>query len=1150
MIFFFSIINQDTQIDCIAEGKFINYEGEQIAILRKNCIDILIVKKNNGKILFATSSNFFKANISIKSFSFKDHRISYLAILDKNGECSLAFFKKSGKIFVSSKKKLKVENYHDFKKFSVASLNLKFLLYLVSSFGSITFFLSIEKNPFNQPIFSKKSIKIKKSKTICFSLVNLEDNSKNVFATIETNYNRPYDKFLIYYEINLCSQIIERKIISKISNTSYMLIPLGNITKKESLFICSEKVVTLIDFEENKHRNIKIPISKKKKAWTNSSFFSSYTTFVGFNHMFYIFSDQYGNIFQLFLNNKSNLKYTKRDFRMRYIDNVDCLVSSMFFFSNGFLFLGTSSGNHLYFQFLTLPSVENSKKNFFFYPSRNLKHLKLIDEMTSFSPLISIEFLYKTKKQNLFMFLLCGSNSRSSIRILKNSCKININGFTCLRNKPIGIFILKKKNFFSIFTTYHNYTSQFFFRKNFVETVENFFISDGKTLNIELLNRKNRIIQITSEKIRLVINKNSKKKKIIDWIPGDLFIINSSSFIRTNSLHYILFLSNKTCVLIGLGKNDVFIELQTMVLKTFNFFSLFGISLNSNYEQNWDFMVLFSGEEKLVRVFSLNSKNFLVLMGIYFLPFYPQSAKIFMKIKETYIIIGLKNGLLLIGKMNSKNGKIEKFDFLKISDSPVFISPKPIQNGIILFGNKIWHLKINKNKTIDYIRHEKADFVEIFQKFLLVSRKKTLKIFKIKKKIKNFSVKEKFLIKFTPYDFIFSNLTKRLKYFFITFNQEPSNSIFHNSIYNQKKKKKSFYIRKEGISTQENLSGLSVISFNVSKKGRNSKTFFSDNLKIRGSSGDKIISGMSFKNYLVEKNKVLFISMIDFEKDFSKNIRFDISKEQDEPFYFLAIFSIKKTKIYDFVKGGRKYYEERIYYLFEKYFSSVCNQKPIFYVKNIFIGNRNILCKDNFILIVELMKKKIENLLICLSSLTKISDVDSKLNYIIVADIFRGLKLFKFCQASHKFLLCFEDINETLIRGCKILNLSLFSIFNKMGCLKFFRINYTRNHKISNTKMYFSIIFCIDLHTKLTEIKPNFTKNKSQEIRIFVYSREGFFGVISSKENKTSNFYKKFIFSLREKTKVAKKFHSIYENSCFDTGIIYFLKRLKQRFVK
>lgn len=1150
MIFFFSIINQETQIDCIAKGNFINYKGEQIAILRKNCIDILVAKKNSGKLLFVTSSNFFKANISIKSFSFENHRNSYLAILDKNGECNIAFFKKSGKIFVSSKKKLKFENYHDFKKFSIASFNLKFLIYLVSSFGSITFFLSIEKNIFNQPIFSKKSIKIKKNKTICFSLVNLEDNSKNIFATIETNYNRPYDKFLIYYEINICSQVIERRIISKISNTSYMLIPLGNITKRESLFICSEKVVTLIDFVQNKHRNIKIPVSKKKKVCKNSSFFSAYTTFVRSNHIFYILSDQYGSIFQLFPNIKPDLKYTKQDFRMRYIDNVDCLVTSMCVFSNGFLFLGTSSGNHLYFQFITLPSVKNSNKNFFFYPSQNLKHLKLIDEMTSLSPLISIEVFNETKNQNLFMFLLCGSNSRSSIRILKNSCKINMNGLTYLRNEPIGIFILKRKNFFSIFTTYHNYTSQFFFRKNFVETMENFFISDQKTLKIELINRKNRIIQITSRKIRIVINKNPKKKKIIDWISGDLSIISSSSFTRTNNLHYILFLSNKTCVLIGLGKDDLLIELQTMVLETFNFFSLFGVSLDPYHNQNWDFMVFFSGEEKLFRVFSLNSKNFLVLTGIYFLPFYPQSAKIFMKIKETYVIVGLKNGLLSIGKINSKNGKIKKFDFLKISDSPVFISPTPIQNGIILFGNKIWHLKINKHKTIDYIRHEKADFVEIFQKFLLVSRRKTLKIYGIKKKIKNFSIKKKFLLKFTPDDFIFSNLTKHLKYFFIIFNQEPSDSIFHNSIYNQKEKKKSFFIRKEGISSQENVSGLSVISFKVSNKGRSTKTFFSDNLKIRGSSGNKIISGVSSKNYLMEKNHVLFISMIDFERYFSKNNRFDISKEQDEPFYFLAVFSLKKTIIYDFLKGGRKYSEERIYYLFEKYFSSVCFQKPTFLVKNISLGNRSILCKDNFILIVELAKKRIENLLICLASSTKVSDVDAKLNYIIVADIFKGLKFFKFCQASDKFLLCFENTNETLIRGCKILNLSLFSIFNKMGCLKFFRINFRKSQKIKNTKIDFSVIFCINFHTQLKEIKLKFTKNKFQISKIFVYSKEGFFGLISSKDYKTSNFYKRLIFSLKENSKIEKKFRNFYENSYFETGIIYFLRRLKQKSLK
>ena len=195
-------------------------------------------------------------------------------------------------------------------------------------------------------------------------------------------------------------------------------------------------------------------------------------------------------------------------------------------------------------------------------------------------------------------------------------------------------------------------------------------------------------------------------------------------------------------------------------------------------------------------------------------------------------------------------------------------------------------------------------------------------------------------------------------------------------------------------------------------------------------------------------------------------------------------------------------------------------------------------------------EKKIENLLICLASSTKVSDVDAKLNYIIVTDIFKGLKFFKFCQASDKFLLCFENTNETLIRGCKILNLSLFSIFNKMGCLKFFRINFRKSQKIKNTKIHFSEIFCINFYTQLKEIKLNFTKNKFQKSKIFVYSEEGFFGLISSKDYKTSDFYKRLIFSLKEDTKVEKKFRNFYENSYFETGIIYFLKRQKQKSLK
>ena len=1102
MHFFFSVFHQISRINAVKKGYFINFEGEQMIFLRQNFLDLIGIARKSGKLIFLFSSNFFRIMVSVFTFRLPETDKDQFCIMDVFGNSYLVSIENCGKFIITSQRNVCNKTSLSQKNILLSALNKKFLIQMSCALEKIKFCCAIKTNKNNQSYFLKKGLEIKNNSSICYSIINIEFGSENMFATLETNYNRPYDKFLIFYEISFASNTIKRRVISKVSNTSYLLISVGNFLENDSIIVCSENSLTLIKPRRLKFKTIFIPRrygSRKNIA----EFVSCYGLYCGRKELFCIFANQSGDLFEISWNLTNTKKCEEEALMINYLDSIHAPVSSLAVLSNGFLFLSMKNGNHLYFQFLMMPINTSFQNHYFFMPSYYKKNLKLIDELCSFSPIITMDLTDFTKKKNSQMLLLCGTNSRSTVRILEQSCELNLLGFMQIRYFPTGLSVLKGRNKFLIVVANFNLTTVFTFKKNFEENMANSLISDQETLVVDYIQIRKGLLQITSKKIRF-IQSICQKKKIIEWKPCDqIYIINSALF-QTKIIHLLIILSNKHCVLLSFTTDFQFVELQTIELMNQNLYSLFGTSFTSNTIEKWDFLVLLSKEEKSYRIYSIDERNFMILNGIYLLPSCPRSANLFIRKKLIYLIISLQNGVLVEGKFNQKNGRVENQKIRTVDKFPFFISTKNCLDGIIIFGSKIWFLPIDQYRTnnINCIQNEPADYVEVLDNFFFVVRKKTLRLLIKKKNSILFTKCYKYRLPFTPKSFCYVNPEPKTILLALFYNEKSFDFFKHNFGFDKTLKQINHNLTNSLKFIPENITGFCMMSFLAGKTSFRSEEFFLDNVIIRGSHGNKRITSICSSKCRINCKNILMISMINSRNSFFNNEPIIIIDEQTCSSHSIGIFSLQKKVVYWSNAGGRLSFSHKIVFLFETYKKAAYRKNSISSFKNLLFGQRYLLYFDNLLLILEMQKNAIKTIFKLRCTAEKISDIDISRNCLIVTDSNNGFKYFRFYHHRQNAILIVENLQNSGIIGCKILDPLTFFIFDKIGNMIFYRINFTQIEFFAKSNKYYNdnnvtIIAKISKNFHLKKIKFMHTTNQSLTFTIVFVSIDGTIGFFS-----------------------------------------------------
>lgn len=326
------------------------------------------------------------------------------------------------------------------------------------------------------------------------------------------------------------------------------------------------------------------------------------------------------------------------------------------------------------------------------------------------------------------------------------------------------------------------------------------------------------------------------------------------------------------------------------------------------------------------------------------------------------------------------------------------------------------------------------------------------------------------------------------------FSHKISSLLEHNFIFNKKKKKIIYNLNQEKNFIRKCTKGIVIFIFHIFKKKKEVEIV--DQIIIRGSNSNKNITGILSKNYGSKDKNILVVSMVSPVKDFFGRRPVLLAKEKNNVTGCVGFFTIQKKTIYFFKKGGRKILKNRLCYIFEDNCPSFMGKNNEFFIQKAFFGKRILICYQNNILITEIINKRLKTILILICSFDKISDIDSNFNFLMISDVTRGLKFFKFCPDLEKHKVVFENFEENNIVESKFLNLFSFYIINKIGNLKFFKINVSKNKENTNCFKTVSLTAGAPKKIYFSKINSIFFGVQKKFPRIFFASYDGTLGII------------------------------------------------------
>nr|UXY88289.1 splicing factor 3b subunit 3 [Cryptomonas curvata] len=1053
---------QTTCISRIVQGIFSTRKKKEIALSRGSFVEIFFFEKKNGKISSFSVINFFSQIVFHTSFRFEKEYRDYLFILDRNGNMNITRFDQPNIcILIDSIELRKTSHLKDFYNSNLA-FDRKNLNFMICGIQTSKFISSIKKNQDLIPIFSNKSFEIKHRYVICFYIICIRPETTNAsnFACIETFYDRPYEKVLVFYYVSFISKIVKRKVICQINYTSYMLIYVPDkCIEKEAIVIFSEGFFTIVNLLTLEISIKNMPL-KKRKGNDDINRIVSFDFFIGKERTLYLLATQDGDLLKFIFTYKFKKNYFTLRSNIEYLDTIEGKISCIQILSGGFIFLSMETGNHLFFQFIGFNKNKYQINNFYFYSRYNHRNILLIEEFLQNLPVLSAEFNDFISLGKHQILLLCGTNSKSSIRMLNYTCLIKNVLSKKLTNNPLGINIIEiEKNIVHVLISFNLYTAIFFLGKKLGEINNSFFITDSPTIIGKYIESRRGVVQSTKQILRF-INFFEKKNRISEWkLFGENFITDFSIF-EKNIVHILIFISSQKGILLEILKNGTFIELEVINLYSSNFISLFGVSIKTNQQSKWDFLVILGKEEKSVRSFSIKKACFIKLVAIQLLPWYPVSAKFIFQNKEFFLLISLDDGKLIYTKFDKNTGQIKIIKIIKISIFPIYISKGNFIPGVLLFDLKIWIIEKDnsKNYPIKLIIEGPVDLVECSKNIILTTRKNRIKIWINKN---NFSKISNLLILdiiSTPIDLSILDVNKQKRLICFISSEINSKNDYHQM--NLLKKNTNFLDSLFFYKTKENeCTNILFISpfFHSSFKKKNF-----DFILYRGANSIKHWNSI-YSNNIYKAVNIVMISSV-YLTYINKNYNpLNRATENIGKISSLLCFYIKKKLKYNYSHGGRFHIENKICFIFEKFmFYDISSSINCFISKKL-LGKRFVICHGNILLIIELKFNNIQKICQFKISSLYVLEIDILKNIILTVDSIEGFKVFSIKNKKKSVDLIGEYFDINNLSCGKILDPLTVIISDKIGNVYFFRQKDNSNYKkeinlLGKKKIHFILI--------------------------------------------------------------------------------------------
>ncbi|AAK39811.1 hypothetical protein (nucleomorph) [Guillardia theta] len=682
--------------------------------IRKNYIDRVILRPS---FIFAVEK-LIKFENRIIDVVYCNIKKNFLVINNKNQLLCINLIK--NKFFF--RYWLICEFLNDIKDLNNMKINIVNRILIISNFSEYKFLSIFENDKFYYLPRIKRNILILNKFVFNYSLVLVNYQRYTRIFSIEGHRCKPYLKLLVSYKFINLKEIIQKKIEKNLQDSSFKLMKVN--CKKLLLFLCifSKINLIMIDCYNLFEIFINFPCKKiEKKIQKNSIIDLTYLVSKKFIFLIYISFDKF-----LFFTKINRFEFLSK-INAKFLQKISILTTESKFLPNGLLIINKKNGPTYTYRLVCTGKfskvIDCTNK---IEKEKNLEKLKII--------YFNFKVIYVKKfKKKKFFLILCKCQNLfylkfySFYRVYVCMTKKNFN--RC----PLKLSIIGNRMFacsISIFFNNKNIKTFLLKNKKFKKIYLNQLIYNQKTLEIIELKNYKLLIQITIDRVRLILNK--KYFIIKEWICNDSVKI-ISNFLNENSGTYIyLLLNNYFLVSLNIDNHENLVWLTKYIIKNNYLYNIKGVTI-LNSELKRKLLFFFSIKDRYVKCFNIDEDLNLKLKRIF-----SQKNKIKSLIistnKTSYFFMSkLGNGFFCITTIDNINLSIKKFKKIFLSEFDVYFNQDNFKE-FFLIGKKVWKVNdIFKPYRLKIFYRKYVNKFGINCKFLILFKSSNLFIYKKRK---------------------------------------------------------------------------------------------------------------------------------------------------------------------------------------------------------------------------------------------------------------------------------------------------------------------------------------------------------------------------------------------------------------------------------
>ena len=529
-------LQKATAITHVVKGNFSSSKADEVVVVRGKVLELLRFNPEERRFVSIFSIDIFGVIRSIQSIRIDGESRDYIIVGSDSGKISILEFDSQKNVF---KRVIEDSFGRSGCRRAVPGQYLA-----VDPLGRAILIGALEKRKFvyilnkdnseNIPFSLSSPIGVTKENSICFDVVGVDvgENSP-MFASIEAKYETKNSevgeitKRIIFYEVDKESSNVVEKWSDIINPSSNLLIalPKGKEGSIGGVLVCAENFVYWKNIGA-KDVQVEIPKRKELNERGGKVLIISHTICKKEEAVFVLLQSEFGDLYQL---NVIHQAQTVTKLIINYFDSVP-VANAITFLQPSLLFIAAEAGNHMLYQFNQSKDEEMELSDDTSITPRPLANLKLIEELQSLTPILSLQVMDATKETSPQIITTSGTSASSSLRILRHGLEVNEIAMTSLPSSATSIWSIKKTandlHDSFIVVSFNETTSVLSIGSKIEEVSEEQtgIITSSPSLNIRQMGTDG-LLQVLPTGLRYI----SVDKKISEWrTPGKKQIVRSA----------------------------------------------------------------------------------------------------------------------------------------------------------------------------------------------------------------------------------------------------------------------------------------------------------------------------------------------------------------------------------------------------------------------------------------------------------------------------------------------------------------------------------------------------------------------------------------------------------------------------------------------